>query len=158
MNWADVVRAAPDLATKVQARFNAHGVAILATLRRDGSPRISGIETLFGAGELWLGMMPGSLKVNDLSHDPRLALHSATVDKEVKEGDAKLSALAVPVQDQRTFSTYLTASGAPPSTKLGSFQVFRLDVKEMSYLIPAGDHLDIEWWNERKGYRAAERR
>lgn len=56
--------------------------ATLATLRRDGSPRISGTEVVFDdeAGEIYLGMMPGSVKALDLRRDPRLALHSPTVD------------------------------------------------------------------------------
>ena len=95
--WSDVVIAAPELAAAVQARFDAHGLGLLATLRRDGSPRISGIEPLFALGEVWLGMMPESRKALDLLRDPRFALHNATVDKAVTEGDAKLAGRAIPV-------------------------------------------------------------
>ena len=157
MKWQDVMSAAPELATKVQRRFETYGLALLATVRRDGAPRISGIETLFGAGELWLGMMPGSLKAKDLLREPRFALHSATVDKDVKEGDAKISGVSVHVEDEATFLAYRRASGAGPETKPGSFHLFRLDVKQMSHLVPAGDHLDIEWWTEAGGYRRTDR-
>ncbi len=61
-SWRDVLTDAPDLAQLVQARFEATGLAFMATLRTDGSPRISGIEPTFLLDELWLGMMPGSLK------------------------------------------------------------------------------------------------
>ena len=156
MNWADVEAAAPDLAAKVRKRFEAHGLALLATLRRDGSPRISGIETSFGEGELWLGMMPRSLKAADLLRDPRLALHSATADKNVSAGDAKLAGVAMLVEDETTFDRYRRASGGQ-SPAIGTFHLFRIDVKEMSHLIPAGDHLDIESWSAERGYRQTDR-
>lgn len=75
MNWNDVERAAPDLAATALAHFTATTNAVLATLRRDGSPRVSGIDPAFHDGELWLGSMPESRKVADLDRDPRLALH-----------------------------------------------------------------------------------
>lgn len=153
MNWRDVTAAAPELAAKVRARFEAHGLALLATLRRDGSPRISAVETLFGEGELWIGMMPGSLKAKDLLRDPRLALHSATVDKMVADGDAKLSGLALHVEDEDTFEGYRKASGGAPAFSLDGMHLFRVDVRETSHLMPAGDHLDVEWWSEPGGYR-----
>lgn len=157
MNWQDVTEAAPDLAERVRARFEEHGLALLATLRKDGAPRISGVETLFGEGELWVGMMPRSLKAGDLLRDPRLALHSATTDKMVRNGDAKLSGVAVHVEDEETFARYRTASGGAQGLELGGFHLFRVDVTEMSHLAPAGDHLDIEWWSEAGGYRRTDR-
>jgi hypothetical protein len=157
VNWGEAAAAAPELAAKVRARFEAHGLALLATLRKDGSPRIAGIETLFGEGEVWLGMMPKSLKAKDLLRDPRLALHSATTDKMVSKGDAKLSGLARHVEDEDTFERYRTASGGAEGQSLGGFHLFNVDVKEMSFLAPAGDHLDIEWWSEARGYRQLDR-
>src|ERR687883_1376464 len=99
-DWSTVSAQVPELAARVRARFEATGLGLLATLRRDGSPRISGIEPLFTDDELWLGMMPDSRKATDLLRDPRFALHSATVDKQVTEGDARLSGEAVLVEDE----------------------------------------------------------
>jgi len=78
-SWSDFARAEPDLARRVQALLETQKHMTLATLRRDGSPRISGTEAQIVEGELTLGMMPGSLKALDLLRDPRLALHSPTV-------------------------------------------------------------------------------
>jgi len=78
--WQEFTGAAPELAQAVQARLDEHRHKLLATLRKDGSPRISGVETTVRNGELWLGMMWQSRKALDLQRDPRLALHSATVD------------------------------------------------------------------------------
>ena len=157
MNWQEATDAAPELAAKVRARFEAHGLALLATLRKDGAPRISAVETVFGEGELWFGMMPKSLKAADLLRDPRLALHNATTDKMVTDGDAKLSGAAVHVEDEETFDRYRRASGGSDVHALGTFHLFRVDVNEMSFLAPAGDHLDIEWWSEARGYRQVDR-
>src|SRR6266508_6283529 len=74
--WDEFAAAAPELAARVRAAFDRGVNKLLATLRRDGSPRISGIETTLKDGELWLGMMPQSRKALDLRRDPRMALHS----------------------------------------------------------------------------------
>jgi Pyridoxamine 5'-phosphate oxidase len=159
--WADVVRQAPELAGLVRGRFDAHGLGLLATLRRDGSPRLSGVEPLFTDTDVWMGMMPDSLKALDLLRDPRFALHSATTDKNVAEGDAKVAgrALAVAADDAATFGAFrdafAAATGSPPPD--GPFNLFRGDVHEVSILRPAGDHLDIDFWRERDGLHHVDR-
>ena len=158
-SWSDVTRAAPDLAEAVQRRFDATGLGLLATLRKDGSPRISGIEPLF-TSELWLGMMDASLKAADLRRDPRLALHSATADKNVAEGDAKVAGVAHEVDDAETMARFgaefKAATGYDPTD--GPFHLFRVDVGEISFLRPGGDHLVIEWWQEGTEPQRIERR
>ncbi|SED60897.1 hypothetical protein SAMN05216532_5090 [Streptomyces sp. 2231.1] len=76
MTWAAFAAAEPDFARTVERRFGAFRHHVLATLRKDGSPRTSGLEADFRAGELWLGMMDGSLKARDLRRDPRFALQA----------------------------------------------------------------------------------
>jgi len=158
--WTDVEAAAPELAATARQRFEAHGLALLATLRRDGSPRICGIEPLFALGELWLGMMPGSLKAADVQRDPRFALHNATTDKQVTDGDAKIGGVVVAVADEAVLAQFLEAFkaangyGPPP----GPFPLFRADVREVSTVKPAGDHLDIDVWREGRGVRKVERK
>lgn len=164
-HWDDIEHDPEDdatrtLATHARERIEAHGLALLATLRADGSPRISGVEPLFADGELWLGMMDGSRKAADLQRDPRLALHGATIDKEVRDGDVKLSGRAVEVVESEVRARYLSAFEAsngevPPP---GPFHLFRVDVTEVVSLRPAGDHLVIETWKEGRGVRRIERR
>ena len=127
----------------------------------DGAPRLSGVEPLFAHDDLWIGMMPESLKAADLLRDPRFALHSATVDKNVTDGDAKIAgrALAVAADDTATFSQFLAAfeaaTGYPPPD--GPFHLFRADVHEVSMIRPGGDHLDIDFWRERDGLHHVDR-
>ena len=68
-SWAEFAYAEPALASRVQERFGIRKHKTLATVRKDGSPRISGIEVEFANGELFLGMMPDSLKLRDLERD-----------------------------------------------------------------------------------------
>ena len=75
-NWAAFTTAEPDFAQRVEERFGAFTHHTLATLRKDGSPRTSGLEVRFLNGELWLGMMPDSLKALDLRRGPRFALQA----------------------------------------------------------------------------------
>ncbi len=149
--WDDVRSAAPDLATRTRARFDASGLALVATLRRDGSPRISGVEPFFGLGQVWLGMMPGSRKAQDLQRDGRCALHSATVDTHLTAGDAKISAVAVAETDADARAAYnqgfAAATGNDP-TAFGEFPLFRLDVTGVTFvsIAPEGDAMVIEHW------------
>ena len=142
--------AEPEFAVRVRRLFDVRKHKTLATLRRDGSPRISGIEAEFADGELWLGMMPGSLKAADLRRDPRLALHSPTQDppKEDPEawpGEAKLAGRAVEVADLQQPDR--------PSHR------FRVDVTEV-VLTRVGeppDHLVIESWHQGRGLQRRKR-
>jgi hypothetical protein len=158
-SWDQIVLEAPELAAAVRARFDANRHKVLGTLRADGSPRLSGIEVTFRDGDLWLGMMPDSLKALDLRRDPRLALHSATVDPELVEGDARISGLAVEATDAGAMTALVEGDtrhedGAPAG------HVFRVDVTELM-LIKIGDpadHLVIESWHEGRGVERIERR
>jgi hypothetical protein len=159
--WNDFSASAPDLAAAVQARFEVTGLGMLATLRKDGSPRISGIEPSFFEGELWLGMMDGSRKAHDLQRDPRLALHNATVDKEVKEGDVKVSGLGLEIKDDATKKVFLDAFceangyGPPDDSPM---HLFKVDVTDVASIKPGGDHLVIESWTPAHGLRRVERK
>jgi hypothetical protein len=157
--WSEFSAAAPELARAAQAAFDAHKHKVLATLRKDGSPRISGIEATFADGELWLGMMPGSRKALDLRRDPRLALHSASVDPPDDDpgawtGDAKLAGQAVEVDDP----VILEKLGA--GDQADAAHLFRVEVTEVVHtrVGDPADHLVIELWQEGRGRRRMERR
>lgn len=159
--WHDVTAEAPDLAERVAARFAATGLGFLATVRSDGSPRISGIEPLIAGGELWLGMMPASRKAADLGRDPRFALHAASADKEVRDGDAKVAGRAEPVTDAATRRTFLDAFHAATGHDLGEelpMALFRTDVTEVVLTCPDQERqvLVVESWHPGRGLERAE--
>ena len=133
----------------MRALFDAHRHKTIATLRADGSPRISGIEAVFEDGELSFGSMPDARKGADLARDPRFALHSATVDPvEGSEGEwpgeAKVSGRAVP---------------AGPITEGPEGERFHADLAEVvhTHLDPGATMLVVEWWTPTRGLRRIER-
>jgi hypothetical protein len=99
-HWGVFAGEAPHISEVFTRRHEATGnLCLLATLRSDGSPRISPIEPRILEGHLVLVGMPGTTKFRDLAHDPRFSLHTATVDPHVGEGDAKLSGVVENLQD-----------------------------------------------------------
>ena len=151
--WSEVEQQAPELAAAARGFLDAGVHKTLATLRRDGSPRISGTELDFRDGDAWLGSMPGARKARDLERDPRFALHSASADPPGWQGDAKLAgrALEVTEPDSRPGPD----DGEPP----GDSHLFRLDVTELSVvrLAESGDRLVVESWHEGRGVTRVER-
>ncbi|MBI5104177.1 MAG: pyridoxamine 5'-phosphate oxidase family protein [Solirubrobacterales bacterium] len=153
-SWIDFERDAPALAGKVRARLEAHTHMTLATLRRDGSPRISGTEAQLRDGELWIGSMWQARKALDLQRDPRYALHSGSDDPPGWTGDAKVAGRAEEVvQDDRVKELNGEAAANGPS------HLFRLDIEEASVveLAPSGKELVITVWTPRDGAREIRR-
>ena len=98
VSWADFEQADPRLARRVRGRLDSHRHTILATLKADGSPRLSGMEAPIRSGHLWLAMTPGSRKAVDLGRDPRFSLHSAPDAEDLSEGDARIDGTAKPTE------------------------------------------------------------
>ena len=147
--WQDVERGSPEFAQRVRALFDARKHKTIATLRADGSPRISGIEAVFEDGELTFGSMPHARKGADLRRDPRFALHSATVEPlEGSEaqwpGEAKIAGRAI---------------AAGPTAEGPDGDLFRADIVEVvhTHLDDKATKLVVEWWQPTSGLRRIER-
>ncbi len=154
-SWNDIESAAPDLARRVQQRFDATRHKTLATVRRDGSPRISGTEVVFADGGVWLGSMSGARKARDLQRDGRCALHSAPVDEELTEGDAKLAGVATEVTDLDQLSR-VWPEWQEEHAGSGS-HAFRIDVTEVVLTTVADDELVIQSWTPTAGVQERRR-
>ena len=152
--WAEVEAAAPELAAAVLARFTAARHHVLATLRADGAPRVSGTEVVPWRGELVLGSMPGSLKARDLRRDPRCALHAHTGDGSMAGGDAKVSGAAVEVLDAAELAAF---AAEQPEVPPGPFHLFRLRLERVVLTDLDGDALRVRWWTPGGGLREARR-
>lgn len=153
-SWSDFDAAAPDLAAKVGGRLDAHVHKTLATLRRDGSPRISGTETQLRDGELWIGSMWEARKALDLRRDPRFALHSGSEDPPGWSGDAKLAGIAVEITDPARVAE-VNGTDVPD----GRSHLFRLDLHEATHigLNAERTQLVIETWTPDRGVRTIRR-
>jgi hypothetical protein len=144
-SWKEASTHAPDFARRVEQALTRNKHMTMATLRADGSPRISGTELQVSDGELWLGSMTKARKAIDLLRDPRVAIHGPTADPPDDPrgwaGEAKVSgrAVAVPNDD--------------PSLR------FRIDIEEVvfTHLNDAGDRLVIETWHPGRGLEVFER-
>ena len=148
-SWGEFESAEPEFAALVRRVLDRSVGKILATVRADGSPRVSGIELAFDGGELTFGSMPRARKGADLRRDPRFALHSAPAEQTgdppgMGEGDVKLAGLAVPV-------------GALDGEAEGDG--FRVDLREVTWtgLNDARDRLVVRWWRPGEGMRRIER-
>jgi hypothetical protein len=153
-SWNDVLADAPELAERVQARFQSAKHHTLATLRRDGSPRISGTEVTFSVGDAWLGGMHGARKAQDLQRDPRFALHSSTADETLAEGDARISGRAVEVTDPAEIARVYEGITIPE----GPMHLFRIEVDELVLTRVQGDELIVDWWRAGQGAQQVKRR
>ncbi len=151
VTWAEFATAEPALAESVRRCFDIRKHKTVATLRSDGSPRISGIEVEFADGQVYLGMMPASVKLHDIERDPRLAVHSPTEDPpdgapREWRGESKIAGRAIEVD----------VGDDPQVAGAGRFAV---DISEavFTHLNDAGDRLVVESWRPERGFSRVER-
>ena len=156
-SWRAIEEAEPDFAGRVRALFDAGRHKTIATLRADGSPRISGIECEFADGELRFGSMTDARKGADLARDPRFALHGPTFHPEEGRegewpGEAKIAGRAVPAGP-------ITAGDGDEDAGEPAGELFTADITEVvvTGLDPAATKLVIEWWTPARGLRRIER-
>jgi Pyridoxamine 5'-phosphate oxidase len=143
--WQEFEGQAPELAAAIHARFGVALHAVLATLRADGSPRVTGLETQFRDGDLWLAMMPDSRKADDLRRDPRFALHSAP-DVSMVDGDAKVNGRAFEVADPEVVGRFVAGLPQPPPPS--GVALFRADLTDASLARVQDDAMVIDSWRE----------
>jgi hypothetical protein len=146
-SWGDFAAAEPELARRVRERLDAGLHKTLATIRRDGAPRIAGNEAWIAAGELWFGCMWRAARAFDLRRDPRFALHSQSADGAAFAGDAALSGRAEEVDtgDATVVARVMEGHEHVPS---GPWHLFRADLTEvlLAALTDARDAMEIHVW------------
>lgn len=154
--WTDLLAAEPALGAAVRARFEATKHHVLATLRSDGAPRVSGTEIILHDGVLAIGSMWHAVKATDLRRDGRFALHSNPGDGSMEGGDAKVSGTAVELSGEMAaaIAEQLSADAAeedrPPVPE--PFHLFRLDLAQV--VLSEVDHergcmVIRSWWPDR---------
>ena len=156
LSWRDVELGAPELARLGMARLASARVALLGTLRRDGSPRISPVETYSAAGQLLIGAMAWSAKADDLRRDPRYVLHSAVTGPDSGEGELKLYGSAAEAgPDLRAAAADAWWLACPPDKAA----VFALHIGQAVFVgwdISRG-LMTVHRWSPRSGYSTATR-
>jgi len=144
--WGDFEAVEPEFASRVRKLMSTRKHLTMATLRRDGSPRISGTEVEFADGQLRIGSMSLAVKALDLRRDGRVAIHGPTSDPPANnaagwKGEAKIAGVAREVD-----------SGSDAHR-------FVIDIQEavITHLNEAGSRLVVESWTPDSGHRTLER-
>ncbi|MFI6472610.1 pyridoxamine 5'-phosphate oxidase family protein [Streptomyces sp. NPDC050516] len=153
VGWSEFRRAEAQFAERVEARFTMYKHHVLATLRKDGSPRVTGLEVEFQGGELWLGMMPNSMKALDLRRDPRFAVQANPgPDAEMADGDVRVSGRAVEVTDPEVMAAF-ASQVEPPEP----FHLFRAELTEVVWTGLDNDELVVRAWRPGAALRTLRR-
>ena len=133
MKWSEFAATSPKLAALGEERMDEHGLILLGSLRRDGSPRISPVEPVLVDGELELGMIWQSKKALDLLRDPRCQVHTVITDRNGTEGEFKLWGRArdLGLAERERYGLALHAKiGWRPKEP---FHAFAIDVESAAY-------------------------
>lgn len=154
-SWKDIDQAEPEFASRVRRLIEAGRHKTIATIRADGSPRISGIECEFTDTDLCFGSMSGARKGADLERDPRFALHGPNFHpEEGKEkdwpGEAKVTGRAIRASSPLTTDE---ANEEPDG------EMFIADITEVviTALNAEGTKLVVESWTPDRGLQRVER-
>jgi len=154
--WRELELGAPVIARLGLTRLSCPRVALLGTLRRDASPRISPVEPAIAAGQLLIGAMAWSGKAADLRRDPRYVLHSAVTDPDSGEGELKLSGSAAEARHHHhRGTTEAWWSASPPDKAV----VFCLGIEQAVFVEWDIGHalMTVHRWSPRSGYTQARR-
>jgi len=150
MHWSDIEQAQPGLAKLAHDRLIGPGVVLVATVRRDGTPRLSPVEPLILDGDLWLSMMWHSAKALDLLRDPRILVHNIIASRSGTDGEFKIRGTArqedEPRLQRRYADTVASTLGWDPEP--GKFHLFAVDIEHtavISYDEPTGDQHVATW-------------
>ncbi|WP_433386904.1 pyridoxamine 5'-phosphate oxidase family protein [Micromonospora sp. KLBMP9576] len=146
--WGQFESEAAEFAKLIRARFEGAETHVLATLRKDGSPRVSGSEVAFQGADLSFGSMLNAVKARDLQRDGRCAIHAHPT----KGGDAKVAGVAIEVTGGAKDA--YTSGAEPP----GGFHAFRLELEEAVFTSVEGDELVVKLWRPGQSVRTFRRR
>jgi hypothetical protein len=140
MEWAEFANLEPDLADEGEKRFDATGLALVGSLRKDGTPRISPTEPLIHNGRLYLGMMWHSTKALDLLRDPRVLVHNTVTDRLGADGEFKVRGRVLVLEDRAEREGYAEAlkakiDWAPTGDE---WHLFAVDI----------EHVTLQWFEK----------
>lgn len=124
MSWKELAAGSPELAAFGQKRF-ASEVAYLATVKKDGAPRVHPVTPIVGEGRLFLFMEPTSPKGHDLRRDGRYALHCSVADSGGGQGEFLITGRARFLEDPESRSVAVEHASYNPADR---YILFELDI------------------------------
>ena len=150
MDWSELERRQPTLAGLGRRRLLGPGVVLVATIRGDGTPRLSPVEPFVLDGILWLSMLWHSRKAADLQRDPRILVHSVITSRDGGEGEFKIRGTARAEGGETVQARYAAAVGASLgwTPEPGRFHLFAVGIAEVTFIRydePTGDQHVARW-------------
>ena len=127
LRWSEFERSRPDLAARGRTILYHFGVPLgdLATVRKDGGPRVHPFSPILFQGALY-GLIGPSPKQRDLVREPRCAIHSFPLPD--RDDEFHLTARALALDDaglaRAVRASYLeTGASSDGSERLFEFQL-----------------------------------
>lgn len=146
MSWQTFASGAPDLAAFVQEQFAPGRVALVGTIRADGSPRISCVEPHIMDGKLYLGMMWQSRKALDLLRDPRILLRNAVCTSSGDEAEISLRGHAVEIHDPEVRRRYIEAVAERIAWQEPHFHLFAVQIESAALVQYGQGQQSVKLW------------
>jgi hypothetical protein len=136
MTWGEFAAEAPQLAGEGQRRFDASGLILLGTVRRDGHPRLSPVEPIITDGQLYLGMIHRSTKALDLHREPRCVVHNTITGRDGQDGEFKVYGHGRSIEDADERERYCVALFEAIAWRPeGEFDLFAIDIDQIAFVI-----------------------
>jgi len=142
MSWSTLEKKNPELAAFGAARL--HGqVAYLATVCKDGSPRVHPLTPIIGQGHLFVFMEPTSPKGHDLRRDGRYALHCAVSDTSGASGEFSISGQAQLIDNPEVRALAVQLAPYSPAER---YILFEFSLDSAASTVYEGDRIIRQRW------------
>ncbi len=145
MSWRFLENQQPELAAFGLERLNGK-VAYLATIRKDGSPRVHPMTPIIGEGHLFVFMEPTSPKGHDLQRDGRYAIHCSVSDTSGESGEFIVAGRARLIDNPEVRALAVRLSSYTPADR---YILFEFEVTSVtSTIYTEGQPVRQNWkWN-----------
>ena len=151
--WRTFEAEDPLMAAFAREQFEQSAVALVGTIRSDGSPRISSVQPSVVGGDLYLGMMWRSRKALDLVRDPRMVLRNAICTNTGNERELTLRGRANDVRDPEARRRFVAAVSATTAWHEPDFHLFAVDILGGALVEYGGGEQTVRLWPQRREFR-----
>jgi hypothetical protein len=142
MTWKTHAEQQPELAAFGAERLNGK-VAYLATVRKDGSPRLHPMTPIIGQGHLFVFMEPTSPKGHDLRRDGRYAIHCAVSDNSGASGEFSIAGHAHLIDNPELRALAVSFASYAPADR---YLLFEFDLESAASTIYPDDRPVRRFW------------
>ncbi len=125
VSWGEFAKAEPEMAGVLTSLLDWIPITYLATVRKDGAPRVHPVCPIIGKGRMFVAVNETSPKRHDLKSDRRYAMH-ALPDK--RDAEFYVTGSATLIEDQPTRDLISKAAG---HTVHDSDWLFEFDIEHV---------------------------